>query len=251
MISRHMEDFFNQFDEFATWSAPKQTDYMVYYLIKHKGHTGITAKAISELATKLDLKPYSRLAPYLSESSKNKKGRYVKVRDGGYRLDRATFAAIDKEISNEPSKIMVSTQLTGLVSKVTNPDEHSFLIEAINCYRVQANRAAIILIWIIAIHHLQTFIFKNNLADFNTAFAKNPDRKLKKIVNYDDFSDLSESKLIELARSAGVISNDVRKLLDEKLGTRNSAAHPSAISISTHKATEFGLDLISNVILKY
>ena len=37
-------------------------------------------------------------------------------------------------------------------------------------------------------------------------------------------------------------SNDVRKILDGKLGTRNSAAHPSGIVIGEHKAVEFGTD---------
>jgi hypothetical protein len=89
------------------------------------------------------------------------------------------------------------------------------------------------------------------LSEFNTALAKNSDKKINKIVNYDDFGELKESKFIEVSKSAGIISNDVRKILDEKLGIRNSAAHPSGIAFSGHKTTEFILDLISNIVLKY
>jgi hypothetical protein len=74
---------------------------------------------------------------------------------------------------------------------------------------------------------------------------------MSKITVFDDFSEISESKQIELTKSAGIISNDVRKILNEKLGIRNSAAHPSGITFSEHKATEFALDLIGNVLLKY
>ena len=74
---------------------------------------------------------------------------------------------------------------------------------------------------------------------------------IKKISNIDDFSELKESKFIELMRSEKIISNDIRKILDEKLGIRNSASHPSPITIEGHKATEFILDLVENVILKY
>jgi hypothetical protein len=137
------------------------------------------------------------------------------------------------------------------VAKVGSPVENDFLRETINCYRIEAHRAAIIMVWIVTMSHLQKYVYSNKLVEFNTAFAKNPDKKVKKVVNYDDFSDLPESKMIELARSANIISNDVRKLLDEKLGTRNSAAHPSGINISGHKATEFAIDLIDNVLLKY
>ena len=59
------------------------------------------------------------------------------------------------------------------------------------------------------------------------------------------------ARLIELLRAAGLISNDVRKVLDEKLGIRNSAAHPSDLVFDGHKATEFSSDLIQNVLLKF
>lgn len=76
-------------------------------------------------------------------------------------------------------------------------------------------------------------------------------KKMKAITSLDDFSAISEDKFILLMKSANIISNDVRKLLDEKLGIRNSAAHPSAIEITGHKSTEFALDIIKNVLLKY
>jgi len=137
------------------------------------------------------------------------------------------------------------------VTKVKNTNEKVFLIEAINCYRVEAYRATIVLLWILAIDHLQSYIFGRKFNEFNSALAKNPDKKISKIINYDDFGELKESRFIELAKSAGIISNDIRKILDEKLGIRNSAAHPSGITFTGHKATEFALDLISNILLKF
>jgi hypothetical protein len=99
--------------------------------------------------------------------------------------------------------------------------------------------------------HLQKYIFNNKLSEFNSAFKLNPDKKLRQIKIYDDFSELKESKIIEIAKSAGVISNDIRKILDTKLGIRNSAGHPSSISISENKVSEFIIDLLDNVVLKY
>jgi hypothetical protein len=43
----------------------------------------------------------------------------------------------------------------------------------------------------------------------------------------------------------------VRKILLEKLGTRNTAAHPAPVHVDGHKATELVSDLLKNVILKY
>jgi hypothetical protein len=246
-----LADFVDKFDDFSTWSPNKQADFIAYYLLAVQSVDNVTAKTISASAHSIDLKPHTRLPQYLSESANSKQSTYIKAAGGGYRLEHGTLQAIAKKVNNEPTKISVSAQLTDMVAKVGNPVEASFLQEAINCHRVKSHRAAIILVWIVAMYHLQNYIFANKLVEFNTALAKNPEKKMSKVTVFDDFSDIGESKQIELARSAGIISNDVRKILDEKLGVRNSAAHPSGITFSEHKATEFALDLIGNVLLKY
>ena len=75
--------------------------------------------------------------------------------------------------------------------------------------------------------------------------------KVTSIKARDDFGDIPKGKLIEFLRSSGAISNDVRKILDEKLGIRNSCAHPSGITILRSKVIEFVEDLITNVVLQY
>jgi len=247
-----MDDFFTLFDDFPRWAPNRQVDYIAFYLIKVKGAQYVTSKLIEEVREELDLKKHKRLAQYLSESASAKRARYVRgPKPGLYRLERSVFEEIDRQINNEPTKVAVSEQLTNLVASISDDDEKAFLEEAINCYRIQANRAAIILVWIVAMSHLQKYIFANKLNEFNTAFALNPDRRMNRVVQYDDFSAIGESKFIEVTKSAGIISNDVRKILDEKLGTRNSAAHPSGVTFTAHKATEFALDIISNILLKY
>lgn len=246
-----LEEFISLFDDFSAWDPRKQIDYICYYLTTFSGKKGIFPKDIQECFRELSLKKYNRTPQYLSENVRDSKGKYVKVEDGGYRLERSIFDEINVIVKNEPVKIQVSAQLADLIPKIQNTNERSFLIEAINCYRVKAYRATIVLIWILTIDHLQNHIFGSKLSDFNMALSKSPDKKINKIVNYDDFGELKESKFIELARSSSIISNDVRKILDEKLGIRNSAAHPSGIVFSGHKTTEFILDLINNIVLKY
>ncbi len=92
-----------------------------------------------------------------------------------------------------------------------------------------------------------------HLTEFNKVLAANTDKRVKvsSVSVRDDFADIPAGKLIEFLRSAGVISNDVRKILDEKLGTRNSSAHPSAIAIKRSKVIAFVEDLVENVVLKY
>jgi hypothetical protein len=62
--------------------------------------------------------------------------------------------------------------------------------------------------------------------------------------------DLKESEVLAIAKSANAISNDVFKVLESKLGRRNSAAHPSSVAIGQLQAEESINDLVTNVVLK-
>jgi len=253
MLNTDLETFLSEIDQFPRLPGKTQVDYFAYFLSSIKGLTEFTAKQIEECFVTSSLKQYSRMAVYLSEeATKSRGGKYIKCKTG-YRLERSIFDEIRQKIEQEPKKIHVSQQLSSLVGKISDPQEVLFLEEAIKCYKVEAFRATIILTWILVVDHLQKYIFSNSakLGEFNKALSKNPDKKIKAITNYDEFSELGEAKFVELMRAAGVVTNDVRKILDEKLGIRNSAAHPSAIIIDGFKATEFVVDLVNNVLLKY
>jgi hypothetical protein len=107
--------------------------------------------------------------------------------------------------------------------------------------------------WQLVIDHLNELVLQKHLAAFNAKLALVTDKRVKvsEIKTRDDFSDIPEGKFIELLRSAGIINNDVRKILDDKLGTRNTAAHASAVVIRASKAIDFVSDLVENVILKF
>ena len=67
----------------------------------------------------------------------------------------------------------------------------------------------------------------------------------------DHFGEMKESDFITVCRSAGLVTNDVRKILEEKLGFRNSCAHPSSIAVGDSKVLSFVEDLVDNVFLKH
>ena len=99
--------------------------------------------------------------------------------------------------------------------------------------------------------HLFAYILAHKLADFNTAVSADKGVKFNSVSKRDDFTEMKETKFIELCRAAGIVSNDVRKILDQKLGTRNSCAHPSGVIINKSKVIDFIEDLVDNVILKF
>jgi hypothetical protein len=94
-------------------------------------------------------------------------------------------------------------------------------------------------------------VLTHKLRDFNVELAKKG-WKLTAVSNKDDFSEIKKEKdFIELCRAASVFNNDVRKILDEKLGIRNAAGHPSTVTVHGTKAANFIEDLVDNVILKF
>ena len=138
------------------------------------------------------------------------------------------------------------------LKKVTDPNRKTFLAEAISCLGVDALRATVIMTWIVTLDHLFEYVITKKLQDFNNALHNRNGRERNlTVASQDDFGEIKESIFIETCKSAGIISKDVRKILDEKLGFRNTCAHPNTISVGEAKTVAFVEDLVDNVIAKY
>jgi hypothetical protein len=62
--------------------------------------------------------------------------------------------------------------------------------------------------------------------------------------------ELKEAEVIGIAKDAGIIAKDIWKILEEKLGKRNSAAHASSVIIGQLQADALIDDLVKNVVVK-
>ncbi len=250
-----LEAFISEIPNFEKQTAAKLIDYFIYYLIAVEHFNEVRPRDIEECFAIVRVKKYSNIPRYLSESSKQKRGgksTLIKTKDG-YQLERTYQLDLQKTLISGPAKIETTRLLKNLPMELTNEKELDFLREVIDCYEIGCRRAAIVMVWILTMYHLYEYIFQKEIISFNSALQKNTDKRIKisKITKIDEFSEIPEEKFIELARAANIISKDVRKILDTKLGIRNSSAHPSAIKISEVKATDFIIDLVDNVILKY
>lgn len=184
-----------------------------------------------------------------------KKPPQILKNKSGYRLEKRSRDELDKKYGQRSITVEVANLLKDLPGKLPDLAEQTYLGEALKCFSVGAFRAAIVMTWNLGYHHLCDFILKQKLAEFNTRWAvvfpahhKNGTKTIAKI---DDFGDqLKESEVIKIAKSAGIVTNDVSKILEDKLGRRNSAAHPSGVKIEQLQAEEFIDDLVKNVVLK-
>jgi hypothetical protein len=61
---------------------------------------------------------------------------------------------------------------------------------------------------------------------------------------------LKESEILTVCKSAAIITADLYRILDEKLGKRNTAAHPSTVGVSQIQVEGVIDDLVNNIVLK-
>jgi hypothetical protein len=188
---------------------------------------------------------------YLPRMANRKPRELYRVR-GGSKLDGALQRQLDAKYGTHPTTIMVSQLLSDLPRKISNYDEKALLKEALDCYRVKAYRAAIVMAWNLAFDHLLGWIILDaeRLAAFNAAIVqKYPKKSQLTIAHRDDFEELREAETIEICRTAKLMSKNLIDILREKLKRRNWAAHPSGVAIKQSQADDAITDLINNVVL--
>ncbi|MDH4223612.1 MAG: hypothetical protein OEV55_08765 [candidate division Zixibacteria bacterium] len=242
-----LSDWIDRKEGFSSLGFTQQVKYLAYFYTKLTNDPIYTAGNIKDYFDLADVTPPSNVNQLCNNLVL--KRVFVPV-SNGYKLHRETFRELEHEFSGDKPKRAVSKKLRDLLRKVKPSQNRTFLSEAISCYEIGAYRAAIIMTWLLVVDNLYEYILAHKLTEFNGALALQ-NLKLKKITTKEDFNDLKEVKFIEIARSANIISNEVRKILDEKLGIRNTCAHPNYIIVKESKATTFIEDLVDNVLIKY
>jgi len=173
----------------------------------------------------------------------------------GYYCEGSFREKYDKVHGEHAITLNVRQMVKELVNQIPDLGEKDIYNEAMICLRYNAGRAAMIMVWNIAYAHLCEYILKHKLNDFNTRIPVKYPKKWKLsdlpvITKYDDFGDnMSEREVIEVANSAGIITGGMFKVYVEKLGKRNSAAHPSSGKITQVQAEGFIDELIHQTIL--
>lgn len=244
--------FYNSINNAQNLSQSALVELFLYFLTVELGQESVTAKEIAQCFIDCDLGIPKNVAARLSEGLKGKPPKYLK-HNGGYKLQRHMRENLSAKLGAETITVQTSATLRGLEQKLPTGVDKDFLKETIDCFEAGANRATIVMAWILTMNHLFEYILAHKLSEFNSILSTNKDKSVKvsMITKRDDFTEMKESKFIEFCRQAKIISNDVRKILDQKLDTRNSSAHPSGITITNTKVIDFVEDLVENVVLKY
>jgi hypothetical protein len=238
----------------AKWSHADQIRYFAWYIHRDQGKHTFSSSDIAKCYDELALRKPTSIGPFLTQMCDGKAKQMLRTREG-YRLERATLEQLDSKFGTRSITIQVTKLLEELPGRVPDIAEREFLKEALICYRHGAFRAAIVMSWNLAFDHLLHFVLRHHLSAFNSQWPKVfPKQHLKarvqQIATRDDFSELKESEVLTICKSAAIITADIYRILDEKLGKRNSAAHPSTITIGQIQVEGVIDDLVNNVVLR-
>jgi hypothetical protein len=170
---------------------------------------------------------------------------------GKYKLHRRDMTELESLYGAHPTTIAASRLLADLPAKVPDLVERAFLEEAINCYRVKAYRAAIVMTWNLTYDHLIRWIFAdpNRVANLRTAFTKRFQKNTPTVSAPQDLEGLKEFDVVEACGAGGLLSSNLVRILKEKLTKRNMAAHPSSVIVVEPQANDVITDLVNNVVL--
>ena len=223
-----------------------------WFLHTHQGVAHFVPSDIRGYYEALHLAGPSSFGGYLDNLLRRKELLRNKT---GYRLENRVRETLDRQFGTRSISIQVAQLLVQLPAKMPNLADRTYLDEALICYKNGTFRAAVVMTWNLAYHHLCNHILAHHLAEFNSRwmamYSGQHKRATKSISKIDDFAEeLKESEVIEICNAAGVITKDIHRILKEKRGRRNSAAHPSDVTIGQLQAEDFIDDLVKNVVLK-
>ena len=239
---------------FSKWSHADRIRFLAWFLHYYRKRERFSSSDIAKCYEELSMAQPSGISPFLAGMEKKRPKELLRDK-GGYYLEHSLREKMTAKYGERKITVEVTKMLTDLPAKVPDVTEREFLDEALICYRNGAFRAAVVMTWNLAFGHLLNFILKRHLAAFNTqwpiSYAKQHAKaRVSAISSRDDFEELKESEILTVCKSAAIITADLYKILDEKLGKRNTAAHPSTVGVSQIQVEGVIDDLVNNVVLK-
>lgn len=168
-------------------------------------------------------------------------------------------ALYDMEIELSPlieGKVNLETKkdvfnLYAECKKIKDEDTRRFIEEAIGCCKHNLYLSAVIMSWLSAVDVLQKYAHAHRLVEFNKE-AKKIVKKWENAVTIDDIRiKMKEAKFLECIKEVGMIDENVKDQLKERLRLRNSCGHPSTLKIGSNAVANHIEILILNVFQKF
>jgi hypothetical protein len=223
------------------------------YHLRRSGHSEFSPGEIeAEFRESALALPAPSLADALRDASTGQHSPLVLMGGGRFSLSADGLEEVEDLLRQIGGLRTALEALQGLAGVIAPEADDRFLPEVRQCIESGARRAVVVMMWLLTVDHLERYVMAHALPEFNAGLARRSEyNTMPPIRRQDDFGELrKEQHFIEILASMRIISHDVKKLLVERLGFRNSCAHPNALLVSDAKLVSFVEDLVYNVILK-
>ena len=249
-----LEQLVESIAEFNGWGHGEKLKFFAWFIHAKKGEDRFEPASLRACYDDVGIEKPSNIGPYIAMLEKKKPNDML--RDGrGLYIPKHVKDDFEQRYGQRQSTIQVTQLLAELPQRVPDLAQRTFLDEALICFRHAAFRAAMVMAWNLAYHHLCDFVFNNKRAEFNQRWPVNypgmHKNGQKQIAKIDDFADeLKESEVIAVCASARIITGDMQNVLTVGLRRRNTAAHPSSATTTSLQAEAHIEDLVLNFLLK-
>lgn len=247
-----IQEFIAQVPQIANLSHSQRIKLFVWYLQVIRGQDSVRVADIRSCCETAHLDMPSNLARSIEALTEKKPPDLLK-KNGVYRLHASQRQALDALYSKPESMVVVEQALDQLPGKLWDDSERLYLEETLTCYRHHAFRAAIVMVWNLAFDHLLNWILADShrLVQFNRGIPKrNPKKGHISVISRLDFEELKEGEVIDIASDLPGVTSNMKRTLKEKLGRRNTYAHPSTMTVARSQVDDMITDLVQNIILK-
>lgn len=246
-----LQDFIKKVPSFAAKSHAEKITLFGWFLHSQENKDRFSPTDIKKCYEKANLSNPSNIHSSV-EALYGKSTKDILKDRLGFRLSQTTRDRIDSLYGFAETTFTIEKMLSDLPGKISDDGEKLFLTESLVCYRHGAFRASIVLIWNLSYDHVLRWILSDGkrLADFNAAIPKrNPKKSHVTINKREDFEELKEDEVVDIVGSMSGFTSGMKKVLKEKLGRRNTYAHPSTLQITRSQVDDMITDLINNVVL--
>jgi hypothetical protein len=216
---------------------------VLYYKLRYEHVDSMTAEEIRKALeqSRMPNAKHTNVADVLSKSgalvdSPGSKGQALlwRITEAGKKhiRDLMKLPETDPEVEHDVS------ELNKLLAGIKDPIVHAFVEESVNCLRIGALKAAIVLLWAGAVRTIQEKTLAKGATLVNTELLKR-DSKARTIKKVEDFQYIQEETLLLVAEGVGVLDKTTRGILHTNLQTRNGCGHPNNYNPGPARAKSF------------
>lgn len=167
----------------------------------------------------------------------------------GWELNKEGRSVVAAIVGDE-RPLPEADRLRAALAKVTSPEAHAFLEEAVHCYGARLYRAAVVLSWVGALWLLYSEVAAKHLPAFNVeAIRRNP--KWRDAKNAESFARMQESEFLDVAEAIGVLGKTVKNQLKTCLDLRNGCGHPNTFALGENAVAHHIENLALNVFARF